>query len=58
MNLWSLIPLVAFLVNSFTWVYLFARRRTAQVNRAYLIFAASISLWALLDYFSWQPVSC
>jgi PAS domain S-box-containing protein len=57
MNLWSLIPLVAFLVNSFTWVYLFARRRTAQANRAYLIFAAAISLWALLDFFSWQPVS-
>jgi PAS domain S-box-containing protein len=56
MNLWSLIPLVAFLVNSFTWVYLFARRRSAQVNRAYLIFAAAISLWVLMDVFSWQPV--
>jgi PAS domain S-box-containing protein len=56
MNLYALIPLAAFLVNSFTWITIFAQKRRSRVNQAYLLFATIISLWVAHDYLAWSPV--
>jgi PAS domain S-box-containing protein len=56
MNYHALIPLVAFLVNAFTWLFIFAKRRRSPVNQAYLFFAGLVALWALHDHMAWsQP---
>ena len=56
MNPYALIPLAAFLVNSFTWFTIYAQRRRTRVNQAYLLFASVISLWVVHDYLAWSAV--
>jgi two-component system cell cycle sensor histidine kinase/response regulator CckA len=57
MNAYAYIPLAAFLINGFTWVFIHAKRRRSPVNQAYLLFAGLLALWALHDHIAWSPVS-
>jgi two-component system, cell cycle sensor histidine kinase and response regulator CckA len=56
-NAYAYIPLAAFLINGFTWVFIHAKRRRSPVNQAYLLFAGLLALWALHDHIAWSPVS-
>jgi len=56
-NAYAYIPLATFLINGFTWVFIYAKRRRSPVNQAYLLFAGLLALWALHDYIAWSAVS-
>ena len=47
MNVYSLIPLTAFLFNGFVWTYIFAQKRQNSISRAFLYYAADLSLWLI-----------
>ncbi|MBP7737298.1 MAG: SpoIIE family protein phosphatase [Spirochaetes bacterium] len=56
MNLYLILPLLSFLINFFTMSYAIALNIRNQVNRSYVIFAATISLWVLCSSAFHLPV--
>ena len=57
MNYYAFIPLVAFVVNVFTWTYIYAQKRQSPVNRAYLVFAACLAGWNLMVLAIWLQIN-
>ncbi len=47
MNIYSLIPLIAFLFNGFVWTFIYAQKKQSSINRAFLIYAANLALWLM-----------
>ncbi len=56
MNIYSLIPLVAFFFNGFVWTFIFAQQKQTAVTRSFLLYAADLSIWILLVVISRQPI--
>jgi PAS domain S-box-containing protein len=56
MNYFAFIPLLAFLINVFTWTYIFAQKRRNPVNTAYLILASTLAAWTLELFLLWIPI--
>ncbi len=57
MNIYSIIPIIAFLFNGFVWTYIFAQKKQNQINRAFLIYAAFLAMWILIVIILRQNVS-
>lgn len=51
MDYFMFIPLIAFLINGFTWTIVYAQRRNHPVNRDYLLLAGAIQGWLILNLF-------
>ena len=56
MNYYALIPLGAFLIHFFTWIYVLAQRRRDSINRSYLLFSGALCGWLLLNFILWLPM--
>ena len=50
-----LLPLAAFVVNAFTWVYAYARHDRSPLSRAFQLVAGSFTLWCFVDMITWSP---
>jgi PAS domain S-box-containing protein len=50
MNIYSIIPLIAFLFNSFVWVYIYAQKKDNEINYSFLLYAAFLSIWILIVF--------
>ena len=56
MNYYAYIPLGTFIVNVFTWTFIYAQQRHTAVNSAYLTFAAFVAVWNLDLFILWSPL--
>jgi PAS domain S-box-containing protein len=56
MNYYACIPLGTFIINVFTWTYIYAQQRHTAVNSAYLTFAAFVAVWNLELFILWSPL--
>jgi len=56
MNYYAFIPLCTFVINIFTWTYIYTQKRYTAVNRAYLALAAFSALWMFDLFILWSPV--
>jgi len=56
MNYYAFIPLCTFVINIFTWTYIYTQKRHTAVNRAYLALAAFSALWMFDLFILWSPV--
>ncbi|MCL5028989.1 MAG: PAS domain S-box protein [Bacteroidetes bacterium] len=57
MNIYSIIPIIAFLFNGFVWTYIFAQKKQNQINRAFLIYASFLAGWILIVIILRQNIS-
>ena len=48
MNIYSTIPIIAFLFNGFVWTFIFAQKKQDTINRAFLIYASFLAAWILI----------
>lgn len=49
MNVYSLLPTIALLLNLFVSVYILAQKRNSRVNRAYLYYSFNLSFWIFCE---------
>ncbi len=56
MNIYSIIPTIAFLFNGFVWTYIYAQKKQNSINRAFLIYASVLAFWILLVIIERQPI--
>ena len=49
MSFFIIFPFIAFLINCFIWVYIFAQKQKSSLNTACLILLGSFTLWTLFD---------
>lgn len=54
MNWYAIIPLCAFQVNFFLWIYVFALFKNNRPGNAYLYFVTACMGWTLIDFFAWS----
>ena len=57
MNIYSAIPIIAFLFNGFVWTYIFAQKKQNSINRAFLIYASFLAGWILIVIILRQNIS-
>ncbi len=55
MNLYPLIPLLAWIVTVFVWAFVFGQRQRDHLARAFLLFAGVATLWLMLDLLFYVP---
>lgn len=56
MNIYSLIPIIAFLFNGFVWTYIFAQKKQSTINRAFLFYGGVLAYWIFIVFLLRQPV--
>lgn len=49
MNIFSLIPTIALLINGFVAIYIFAQKRKNRINRAYIYYSINLSFWIFCE---------
>lgn len=56
MNIYTLIPTIAFLINGFVSVYIFAQKRHSRINRAYVYYSINLSFWIFCEVILRQAI--
>lgn len=49
MTIYSIIPTLALLINSFVAVYIFAQKRKSRINKAFIYYSVNLSFWILCE---------
>jgi len=57
MNYYAFIPLAAFLINFFTFIYILALKRKNSVNRAYMLVVLSFSGLSMSSFVQWSSLA-
>ncbi len=57
MNHYAFVPLLAFIINGFTWTYVYAQKQKNPTNTAYLILSGILGGWLALDFILWLPIN-
>ena len=50
------IPFISYVINSYIWILIYKKRRKDPINNSFLIFAGSVSLWAIIDFITYMDI--
>ncbi|MCZ7602862.1 MAG: PAS domain S-box protein [Melioribacteraceae bacterium] len=56
MNIFSIIPTIALLINGFVAIYIFAQKRKNRINRAYIYYSINLSFWIFCEIILRQDI--
>ncbi len=54
--MYSLVPIIALLINIFVSVYIFAQKRNSRINNAYIYYSINLSLWIICEILTRQNI--
>ena len=56
MNIYSLIPIVAFFFNGFVCTFIFAQKKDSPINRAFLFYGGVLAYWIFIVFLLRIPI--
>ena len=56
MKIYIILPIIAFLVNGFTFTYVYAQKTFSKESKAYLLYSSVLAMWIAMQIYEMLPI--